>query len=103
MNSIDYSEEYEANREMLHEMECLIPMTLRERKCLHRWVDKGHNPESNPWGYFDADGEQLNYLQAFRLEFGYFEGPWDYWKGADCADHGLYKLIASDFVPVDEL
>lgn len=97
------SVEYEVNREALYEMECLVPMTLRERKCIHRWVDKGNNPDSNPWGYYDADGEQLNYLQAFRLHFGYSEGPWDYWKGACSADYGICKLIESKLIPIDDL
>lgn len=99
---VDWSE-HEVNRETLYEMECLIPMTLRERKALHTWVNKGHDPESNPWGYFDADGEQLNYLQAFRLEFGYLEGPWDYWKGSHNSDLNLYRRIGPDLIPIEEL
>lgn len=31
----------------------------------------------------DSDGMPLNYLQAFRIRFGYSSGPWDYWKGSD--------------------
>ena len=31
----------------------------------------------------DSDGMALNYLQAFRIRFGYSSGPWDYWKDSD--------------------
>ena len=58
-------------------------MTLRERSCLRRWVRSGHELESNPWGLLDSDGMPLNYLQAYRIEYGYSSGPWDYWKGPE--------------------
>ena len=73
--------DYQINLEELHEMEEVVPMTLRERKCLRGWVHNGHDVESNPWDYRDGDGLQLNFLQAFRLHYGYSSGPWDYWKG----------------------
>lgn len=77
------SMDYQINLEELLEMEKAVPMTLRERSCLRRWVHKGNEVESNPWGYIDSDGLPLNYLQAFRIKFGYSSGPWDYWKGSD--------------------
>lgn len=93
--------DYQVNLETLHEMEELVPMTLRERRCIRKWVKKGHEVESNPWNYLDSDGLPLNYLQAFRLEFGYLSGPWDYWKGPDT------QLLWDDnqkcFLPIDEL
>lgn len=93
--------DYQVNLETLHEMEEIVPMTLRERRCIRKWVKKGHEVESNPWNYLDADGLPLNYLQAFRLEFGYSSGPWDYWKGPDT------QLLWDDeqkcFHPIDEL
>ena len=58
-------------------------MTLRERSCLRRRVRSGHELESNPWGLLDSDGMPLNYLQAYRIEYGYSSGPWDYWKGPE--------------------
>ena len=81
-NSVDY----EINMETLREMEAVVPMTLRERKCIRRWVRKGHDPETNPWGYYDYDGMMMNYLQAFRIEYGYCSGPWDYWTGSPYDD-----------------
>lgn len=75
--------DYQINLEALHEMEECVPLTLRERKALRKWVHTGHDLESNPWNYTDSDGMPMNYLQAFRLKFGYSSGPWDYWKGPE--------------------
>ena len=77
------SVDYMINIVELQEMEELVPMTLRERKCLRRWVHKGHEIDSNPWNYRHSDGTPLNYLHAFRIHFGYSSGPWDFWKGAE--------------------
>ena len=77
------SVDYQINVTTLQEMERIIPMTLRERSRLRKWVYSGHDPETNPWGYYDSDGMQMCYLQAFRLEHGYTCGPWDWWKGTD--------------------
>lgn len=96
-NSIDY----QLNLEALREMEEYIPMTDRERSCLRRWVHKGHDPESNPWDYYGSDSIQLNYLQAFRLKFGYSSGPWDYWKGPD--SHPNWNDELGRFLTDDEL
>ncbi|MFR0848614.1 MAG: hypothetical protein ACLSG9_12120 [Eubacterium sp.] len=65
-NSMDY----QLNLLALEEMENLVPMTLHERTCIRKWVKSGHEIESNPWHYLDADGMPLNYLQAFRLKYG---------------------------------
>ena len=40
--------DYQVNVFSLHEMEEVVPMTLRERSCLRRWVRSGHELESNP-------------------------------------------------------
>ena len=72
------SMDYQINLEALKEMEECVPMTKNERDCLRKWICKGHDPDINPWDCFDSDGFPLNYLQAFRLEFGYSSGPWDY-------------------------
>ena len=63
--------DYQVNLVALQEMEEAVPMTLRERRCLRKWVYKGNEVESNPWNYMDSDGMPLNYLQAFRIRFGY--------------------------------
>ncbi len=76
-----HSIDYQINLYALHEMEEVVPMTLHERNHLRSWVRSGHEIDSNPWNYLDSDGMPLNYLQAFRLEFGYTAGPWDAWKG----------------------
>lgn len=75
--------DYQVNLAALQEMEDIVPMTRRERHCLRKWVHRGNEVESNPWNYMDCDGMPLNYLQAFRITFGYSSGPWDYWKGSD--------------------
>ena len=51
-NSMDY----QLNLLALEEMENLVPMTLHERTCIRKWVKSGHEIESNPWHYLDADG-----------------------------------------------
>ena len=99
-----HSVDYQINLETLHEMEELVPMTLYERNSLRSWVHSGHDPEANPWGYFDADGELLNFIQAFRLEHGYSKGPWDYWKGLDIPFYSeIYKQTGSDLVLIEDL
>ena len=75
--------DFQFNLCALKEMERLIPMTLPERRALRKWVYSGHEPETNPWGYYDTDGLLMNYIQAYRLELGYAMGPWDYWKGPE--------------------
>lgn len=75
------SMDFHLNMEILHEMEDLVPMTRSERRSLRKWVLQGNEVESNPWDYCDGDGIPLNFLQAFRLHYGYSSGPWDYWKG----------------------
>lgn len=78
-----HSVDYQVNMESFLEMEECVPMTKPERKAVRIWVRKGHELESNPWNYLDSDGLLLNYLQAYRLHYGYSSGPWDYWKGPD--------------------
>ena len=78
-----YSIDYQINIQSLEEMEEVVPMTIGERGALRQWVRQGHELDSNPWNYSDADGYPLNYLQAFRLNHGYLSGPWDDWKGPE--------------------
>lgn len=78
--------DYQINILALREMEELVPMTTSERKRIRGWVKKGHELESNPWNYRDEEGYPLNFLQAFRLHYGYSSGPWDYWKGSETQD-----------------
>ena len=77
------SSEYQCNIAVLNEIEELIPMTLRERRSLRRWVYTGHDPETNPWGYLEYEDMPMCFLKAYRLERGYICGPWDYWRGID--------------------
>ena len=60
--------DYQVNLVALQEMEEAVPMTLRERRCLRKWVHKGNEVESNPWNYMNSDGMPLNYLQAFASD-----------------------------------
>ena len=93
--------DYQVNLWALHEMEEVVPMTLYERKAIHKWVRSGHEIESNPWNYLDSDGMPLNFLQAYRLKYGYSSGPWDYWTGEE------HQVFWHDdlkcFLPDDEL
>lgn len=57
--------------------------------------------ESNPWHYLDANGMPLNYLQAFRLKYGYPSGPWNYWKGPD--EQFLWDDASQCFISKDKL
>ncbi len=75
--------EYAINWEAFHEMEEIVPMTKPERNALRHWVREGHDIETNPWDAYDSDGYPLNYLRAYRLEYGYSSGPWDSWKGPE--------------------
>ena len=75
--------DYQTNLFALEEMERLVPMTRRERDCLRIWVHTGHEVETNPWDYMGPDGYRLNFLEAFRLKYGYSYGPWDNWKGPE--------------------
>lgn len=77
------SDDYVINMEAFHEMDEVVPMTKPERDALRNWVKKGYDIETNPWDYHDSDDYPLNYLQAYRLKYGYSSGPWDYWKGPD--------------------
>ena len=95
------SMEYQINREALHEMEQIVPMTLEERAALRKWVKAGHEVDSNPWDYYEGDGYPMNYLQAYRIKYGYSSGPWDYWTGSPhqcywCKDRRC-------LIPLDEL
>lgn len=40
----------------LLEFETLVPMTVSERSALRRWIKGGHDINSNPWNFYDADG-----------------------------------------------
>ena len=93
--------DYQINKEALREMEEDVPMTLHERESIRKWVKHGHEIESNPWDYYDSDGYMMNYLQAYRIRFGYSSGPWDYWKGSP--DQGYWCKDRRCFVSLDEL
>ena len=93
--------DYQINKETLREMEEDVPMTLHERESIRKWVKYGHEVESNPWDYYDSDGYMMNYLQAYRIKFGYSSGPWDYWKGS--SDQGYWCKDRRCFVSLDDL
>ena len=72
--------EYDMNFVSLREMEEAIPMTLSERSRLHWWAKRGNDINSNPWKFFEPDGSPMNFLKAFRIQFGVSHGPWDSWE-----------------------
>lgn len=94
-----HSADYQVNMEALWELENCVPMTRPERDAVRRWVMRGYELESNPWDYKDADGWSLNFLQAYRLHFGYSSGPWDSWLGPDSQrfwDDTLKRYVSKD-------
>lgn len=93
--------DYQINILSLNEMEEVVPMTLEERNRIRGWVKHGHPLDSNPWNYLDGDGYQLNFLQAFRLHYGYSSGPWDSWKGPDA--QGFWNDDLKRFLRRDEI
>lgn len=92
--------EYRINLEALREMEECVPMTRSERDAVRKWVHTGHELESNAWNSVDEFGDQLNYLQAYRLEYGYSCGPWDNWRGPD--DQIYWNETANRFIPRED-
>ena len=72
--------DFDLNLISLRDMEEDVPMTSRERACLRRWVNDGHDIETNPWHHLEADGVEMNYLKALRIQSGYSHGPWDSWE-----------------------
>jgi len=74
--SVDYEINFESYREMLN----LIPTTRIERLHLLHWVQLGHDVDTNPWGFLNADGSPMNFLHGYRIRRGYSHGPWDDWE-----------------------
>ena len=95
-----HSIDYELNWCALREMEEIVPMTKSERRAIHKWVAKGFDIESNPWNATDEEGLPLNYLRAYRLEFGFSSGPWDFWKGPE--DQWYWDSATHSFSSQDE-
>lgn len=100
MRYLKKSIDYQVNMETLREMEEFIPMTKYERDALRSWAKQGYDVETNPWGYADSYGGLLNYLQAYRLEYGYSSGPWDYWRGPE--DQPLWDETTKCFLPRED-
>ena len=94
------SADYHVNMFAFHEMDECVPMTKPERDSLRNWAKKGYDIDTNPWDYLDADGMPLNYLQAYRLHYGYSSGPWDYWKGPESQTYWDDTLKC--FIPKDD-
>ncbi len=91
---------YQVNMFAFHEMDECVPMTKPERDNLRNWVKKGYDIDTNPWDYLDSDGMPLNYLQAYRLHYGYSSGPWDCWKGPETQPYWDDTLKC--FIPKDD-
>lgn len=95
-----HSIDYQINMETFHEMNECVPMTNPERTALRNWIKKGYDFNTNPWDFLDSDGLPLNYLQAYRLKFGYSSGPWDYWKGPE--NQLYWDEIKKQLIPKDD-
>lgn len=52
----------------LRAFENTYPMTLGERKEVHKWVLDGNSINTNPWFYYYDNGYEMNYLDAMRFE-----------------------------------
>lgn len=70
------SVDYEVNMWEFLEIQKMIPMTVPERKAFRSWVKSGHDVDSNPWDRLDYDGEPMNFLLAYREEYGYPPTVW---------------------------
>lgn len=95
------SVDYQVNWEIFHEMEECVPMTKPERDALLKQVKKGFDIDDNPWGLTQPDGYPMNYLQAYRIQYGYSSGPWDDWKGPE--DQLFWDNCRKSFFTRDEL
>ncbi len=57
----------------LREFENTYPMTLSERKEVHKWVSDGNCIHTNPWFRSYENGCEMNYLDALRFEKELYE------------------------------
>ena len=44
-----------------------VPMTIRERRELRKWIKFTGNPFWNPWNIFDDNGCDMNFIDAYRI------------------------------------
>ena len=65
--------DYQVNLAALQEMEEAVPMTLRERQYLRKWVHKGNEVESNPWNYMDSAAGFPHQIWLFQRPVGLLE------------------------------
>lgn len=55
-------------RQELRDFENTYPMTLIERKEVHKWVSDGNSIYTNPWYWYYENGNEMNYLDALKFE-----------------------------------
>ena len=73
MNKV-YLKEWEyLIRRQLRDFENTYPMTLSERKEVHKWVSDENSINTNPWYWYYENGNEMNYLDALRFEKELYE------------------------------
>ena len=55
-------------RQELRDFENTYPMTLSEKKEVHKWISDGNSIYTNPWYWYYGNGNEMNYLDALRFE-----------------------------------
>ena len=60
-------------RRQLRDFENTYPMTLSERKEVHKWVSEENSIYTNPWYWYYENGNEMNYLDALRFEKELYE------------------------------
>ena len=55
-------------RNELGEYEKNEPMTLSERREVHKWVRRGNSVRENPWNIAYENGYVMSFLDALRTE-----------------------------------
>ncbi|HVI40463.1 MAG TPA: hypothetical protein VM577_07375 [Anaerovoracaceae bacterium] len=60
-------------RQELRDFENTYPMTLREKKEVHKWVSDGNRIYTNPWHWYYENGNGMNYPDALRFEEELYE------------------------------
>ena len=60
-------------RQELRDFENTYPMTLIERKEVHKWVSDGNSIYTNPWYWYYENGNEMNYLDALKFEKELYE------------------------------
>jgi hypothetical protein len=58
---------HECSIKELKQYEATKRLKANERKSLREWVDEGNSVFRNPFYVYDADGEHMDFISAYRL------------------------------------